>query len=405
MSLNPIGLAIPVFFILIGVEFFVARLKKRDVYRLNDSFTDLACGIGDQVLKVIAGGALLAIYVAVYENAKVIDLADRPAIAWPVALLGVDFFYYWYHRFSHRAHVGWATHVVHHQSEEYNLAVALRQSWFTKFYSWAFYIPLAIVGVPPVIYALSWSINLLYQFWIHTRLIDRLGPLEWVFNTPSHHRVHHGTNAEYLDKNYGGILIIFDRLFGTFEPERAEVVYGTLAPVRSWNPLWVNVQPFVKLAKVSAAMPSLRDKVAAWFMPPGWRGSSGTVDIGAGAARGFDANPRRATQLYIVIHFIPIAVLLTSLLLFSASLSQTHVIVAGALVVFSVVVWGGLFEGRRWAIWGEYARLALLVGLTYALIGGDGRGIAIVATLVAAVASAFTLGLVHVRAKGVVSTS
>src|SRR5690606_31238042 len=151
-----------------------------------------------------------------------------------------DFAYYWWHRASHRISFLWAAHVVHHQSEDYNLAVALRQAWFTSLSSWVLNLPLAFLGVPPLVYGVCAALNTLYQFWIHTRLVGKLGPLEWVLNTPSHHRVHHGIDAPYLDTNYGGVFIVFDRLFGTFVEETHEPRYGTLDPIRSFDPVWAN---------------------------------------------------------------------------------------------------------------------------------------------------------------------
>ena len=162
-------------------------------------------------------------------------------------LFGVDFCFYWFHRIAHEYAAPWATHVVHHQSEEYNLAVALRQSAFEGCFAWVFYLPLAVIGFPPIWYVSMKAINLLYQFWIHTEAIDRLGPLEWVMNTPSHHRVHHARNPKYLDKNYAGMFIIWDRMFGTFQPEEEQPVYGITKPLQSWNPLWANLAAWVEL--------------------------------------------------------------------------------------------------------------------------------------------------------------
>ena len=150
--------------------------------------------------------------------------------------LGVDCAYYWFHRIAHEYNAPWAGHVVHHSSEDYNLAVALRQGTFQGLFSWVFYLPLALLGFPPAWFAAMTSFDLLYQFWIHTRAIGKLGPLEWVLNTPSHHRVHHARNPKYLDKNYAGTLIIWDRMFGTFQAEEEEPVYGLTKPLEQLEP-------------------------------------------------------------------------------------------------------------------------------------------------------------------------
>ena len=220
--MNLIHLAIPVFFLLIAVELVAARLLEKDVYRLSDSVSDLSCGILDQIVGVFLKTALFAGYVAVYDHFRLFSLPNDSVAAWVACFLGVDLFYYCSHRFSHEVNAGWATHIVHHQSEELNLAVALRQSAFGQIYTWIFYLPLALLGFPPLMFLTLNAANTLYQFWVHTRLIGKLGPMEWVFNTPSHHRVHHARNPQYIDKNHAGTLIVWDRLFGTFAEEKEE---------------------------------------------------------------------------------------------------------------------------------------------------------------------------------------
>ncbi len=219
-GLNLIALSIPVFFALIGVELLVARLTGEKLYRYNDAINDLSCGILQQVLGVFVKVIVFGGYVFVYEAGHLLELSATSAGVWVLCFLGVDFFYYWFHRVSHEWSLPWGAHVVHHQSEEFNLAVALRQGAFQPLFSWFFYLPLALVGFPPLMFLTCSSLNTLYQFWIHTRAIGRLGPLEWVLNTPSHHRVHHGSDEKYLDRNYAGVLIVWDRLFGSFHRKR-----------------------------------------------------------------------------------------------------------------------------------------------------------------------------------------
>jgi sterol desaturase/sphingolipid hydroxylase (fatty acid hydroxylase superfamily) len=205
--------------------------------------------------------------VTAHENALV-DLGDGPW-AFAAALIAVDFAYYWFHRLHHEVRVLWASHVPHHSSQRYNLSTALRQSW-TPFTGLPFYLPLAFFFSPAQI-ATAYGINLLYQFWIHTELIDRLGPLEWVFNTPSHHRVHHGANVQYLDRNYGGILIVWDRWFGSFEPERERVRYGLTKNIQSFNPVYAAFHEFVAVLRDALRAPSLRDAAGYLLRPPGWK--------------------------------------------------------------------------------------------------------------------------------------
>jgi sterol desaturase/sphingolipid hydroxylase (fatty acid hydroxylase superfamily) len=209
MEKSYIQLAIPVFFLLIGVELVAARLLERDAYRFSDSLNDLSCGILQQLLEVFLKTALFAGYAWLFAAHRVCEIPAAAAWAWLACFLGVDFCYYWFHRWSHEVNAGWAAHVVHHQSEEYNLSVALRQGAFQPAFSWLFYLPLALVGFPPAMFLAVSSFNTLYQFWIHTRLVGRLGPLEWLLNTPSHHRVHHARNPKYVDRNHGGTLVQF----------------------------------------------------------------------------------------------------------------------------------------------------------------------------------------------------
>ena len=226
MKVDYIALSIPIFFILIAVELGYAFYKKLNYYRLNDSLANLSQGIGSQLVGIFLKTITFFGYLFIYESWRFYSFPNT-IWTWLILFMGVDFFYYWFHRLSHQINALWAAHIVHHQSEEYNLTVALRQSWFQSGFSWVFYLPLAFVGFEPVMFLTVSAFNTLYQFWIHTRAIGDMGFLEWFLNTPSHHRVHHGSNSKYIDKNHAGTLIIWDRLFGTFKVlPREEIVYG-----------------------------------------------------------------------------------------------------------------------------------------------------------------------------------
>jgi alkylglycerol monooxygenase len=287
--------SVPLFFILIGLEVAVARLRGDRVYRLNDSVSDLSLGILSQLSGLFLAVATIALYAWVARHLSVqqvlpvpawIDRTPFPAAAaWPgvavdLAALGSwalvfvldDLAYYWLHRTSHEVNLLWAGHVVHHSSEEYNLTVALRQSSLHGLMSWVFYMPLALAGVPVMMWVVCHGLNLIYQFWIHTREIGRLPrPLEAVLNTPSHHRVHHGVNPRYQDRNYAGVFIVWDRLFGTFEPEAEEPVYGITSPLGSWNPVWANVHIFADILRNARRARGWRDRLRVVFGRPGWK--------------------------------------------------------------------------------------------------------------------------------------
>jgi sterol desaturase/sphingolipid hydroxylase (fatty acid hydroxylase superfamily) len=268
--MDPVAVAIPFFFGLIGLELAWSRRAGRPVYHLGDALAALGCGVIDQVGAVFLEFIGLAAWGWVAAHARLWALPADSPWTWLFALLAVDFTYYLWHRASHRLHFLWAVHAVHHQSDEYNLAVALRQAVFAQLTAWPFYLWLAVVGLPLPVYAAVKAINLLYQFWIHTRLIDRLGPLELLLNTPSHHRVHHGINRAYIDRNYAGIFIFWDRLLGTFAPEVEEPRYGTVQAFRSWDPFWAQLAPWAALYGQLRRARRWSDRLRLFFGPPEW---------------------------------------------------------------------------------------------------------------------------------------
>jgi sterol desaturase/sphingolipid hydroxylase (fatty acid hydroxylase superfamily) len=279
MSPSLILFAVPAFFALIGVELWLCRRRGRRDYRFSDALANLSCGVGQQVIvSVVSGGVL--VYLFLFERAALARLPEGALWSWAACFVAVDFCYYWAHRASHRVNFMWAAHAVHHQSEDYNLSVALRQSWLQRALYWPFFWPLAVLGFPTGMVVTTYTLNVLYQFWIHTRLVGRLGPLEWVLNTPSHHRVHHGVDAAYLDRNHGGVLIVWDRLFGTFRAEGAPPRYGVVQPLASFSALRANVDPWRRLARMAAAEPRLSGKLLVWFRPPEWRSTATSPDEG-----------------------------------------------------------------------------------------------------------------------------
>ncbi|WP_438023333.1 sterol desaturase family protein [Sorangium sp. So ce233] len=279
MSQSLILLAVPAFFALIGVELWLCRRRGRRDYRFSDALANLSCGVGQQVLvSVVSGGVL--VYLFLFERAALVRLSPAAVSTWIACFVAVDFCYYWAHRASHRVNFLWAAHAVHHQSEDYNLSVALRQSWVQRALFWPFFWPLALLGFPPAVLVTTYTLNILYQFWIHTQLVGRLGPLEWVLNTPSHHRVHHGVDAPYLDRNHGGVLIVWDRLFGTFCAEASPPRYGVVEPLASFSALRANLDPWRKLARMAAAEPRLPGKLLVFLRPPDWRSEAAPPEEG-----------------------------------------------------------------------------------------------------------------------------
>jgi len=278
--------AIPWFFAMMALELAVMRAGVMQERRLRgevvgyervDSRTSLAMGVGSLVVNSFWRVVEIAVMGAVAALSP-LDLGHG-WVAWVVAILGIDFMYYWDHRAGHEIRLLWASHVVHHSSQRYNLSTALRQTW-TGEYTFLFFLPVVAVGVPVEIALAAWSVNLLYQFWIHTEAIDRMwGWFEWVFNTPSHHRVHHGSQSQYLDRNYGGILIVWDRLFRTFEPERERVVYGLTKNITTHNPFRVATHELVAWWRDVRSASSWRDRAGYTFRNPGWQPASVTEAV------------------------------------------------------------------------------------------------------------------------------
>jgi hypothetical protein len=262
--------------------------------------------------------------------------------------------------------------VVHHQSEEFNLAVALRQGAFQGSFSWVFYLPLAWLGFPPLMFLTLSSINTLYQFWIHTRAIGRLGPLEWVLNTPSNHRVHHGRNPKYIDRNHGGTLIVWDRLFGTYAREEEEPVYGITTPLASWNPVWANLHYWADLGRRARRAARVADKVRLFLKPPGWNppdlgGFTPAPEIGPAPSKFQVAIPRRV-QVYVAAQFVAVLVLGSVFLFHQEQLAPAARAGVASALVASLVILGALLDGRRWAVPAEVGRLAAGALAVFALL-------------------------------------
>ena len=265
--------ATPVFFALIALELLVAKLRGRSVYHSSDAINSLGLGVISQIVAVFSKLLTLGIYAWCVQRFALFALPASSVWVWITALLLYDFCYYWLHRAGHEVNILWAAHVVHHQSEDYNLSTALRQTGSGVLLGWLFYLPMAILGYPLEVFVVVALIDLLYQFWVHTELVGRLGWFDRVFCSPSNHRAHHAVNDKYLDRNYGGILIVWDRLFGTFieEDDTDPPVYGTRSPLRSWNPLWANAEVYWATAKDAWHARRWGDKLRVWLKPPGWR--------------------------------------------------------------------------------------------------------------------------------------
>jgi sterol desaturase/sphingolipid hydroxylase (fatty acid hydroxylase superfamily) len=266
--------AIPFFIISMMLELYVTTKENIQTYEKKDAFSSIAMGIGNVVLGFLSKALVLLAFMFIYTNFRVFTI---PFAWWSLVLLFLadDFSYYWFHRISHECRLFWASHIVHHSSQKYNLSTALRQTWSGGFYSFVFWLWLPLIGFHPGMILLQMAISLLYQFWIHTEAIDKMPKwFEAVFNTPSHHRVHHGSNPLYLDRNHAGILIIWDKLFGTFQAElKAEkVIYGLTSNINTYNPLKIAFHEWISMSKDSfTGKKSFKNRLKYLLKPPGWK--------------------------------------------------------------------------------------------------------------------------------------
>ena len=267
----------------------------------------------------------------------------------------------------------WGAHIVHHQSEDYNLSVALRQSSFQMFISMIFYLPLSLFGFNPIAFVAMNAFQTLYQFWIHTKTVDKLHPaIEYIFATPSNHRVHHGRNPQYIDKNHGGTLIFFDRMFGTYQLEEEKVVYGIVKPLASWNPFWANFDCYADIWRDLQRPMSFTDKVKLLYKKPGWlpagQGGFRKPEAVADNFKKYSTSVSPKLNYYIIFQYVVLLVAVSYILFTFNNFDQFEKILIAGVVTLSVVIFGGLMEGKQWAKPGELFRLAAAIGLFFFVI-------------------------------------
>ncbi len=269
---NLIHYAIPFFVLSLVIEVIMTTKKHMDTYEIKDASASIAMGLGNVFIGLLSKFIVVGALTFVYYNYRILNIPFT-WWAWLLVLFADDFSYYWMHRISHESRFFWASHVVHHSSQKYNFATALRQTWTGSFFSFVFWFWMAWIGFHPLMILTQMSISLLYQFWIHTETIDKMPNwLEAVFNTPSHHRVHHATNPQYLDRNHAGILIIWDKMFGTFELELEKPVYGLTTNINTYNPVRIAFQEWITLIQDAVlSKTSLSNRLKYLYMPPGWK--------------------------------------------------------------------------------------------------------------------------------------
>ena len=367
MNINPVVLSIPIYFLLIAIELLIQQFSKKKLYRLNDAVTNISCGITQQLTGTFLIIFAIGIYQLIYEHLAIFII---PSNAFTLILLFVlvDFAYYWAHRMSHEINLLWGSHVVHHQSEDYNFSVALRQSSLQVIWTSFFYLPLALIGFNTLDFARMVALSTVYQFWIHTETSKKLGPLEYIFNTPSHHRVHHGRDPKYIDKNLAGVLITWDMLFGTFQKEEEKPCYGITRPVKTWNPVWANLDHYVFMWSDLKKIRGLQNKIKYVFYKPGWYpeelgGYQAAPPVDKHHFEKFDTRSFPAVNYYVLFQFI-LTLAGTAFFLFNKSsfnLNESAFIVF--LIIITIVNCGALFEFKNWVLSAEKVRITLFTGI------------------------------------------
>ena len=365
--------AIPLFAFFVFVEHVAAKVMGIKINRAVDMISSLSSGLTNTSKDAIKFGVVLIGYSSLVENMTIYKV-ENLWIAIPIAFLVQDFSGYWLHRMNHRVNIFWNRHVIHHSSEEFNLSCGLRQSISIIFkFAAILFVPAALMGIDPMIFAVLGPIHLFMQFWYHTRLIGNLGFLEHIIVTPSHHRVHHAINPEYLDRNFGQILIVWDKMFGTFQSElkTSEPVYGILRPAKTWNPILINFKHTYQLCKDAWRAESYYDKLRIWFMPTGWRPD----DVSARYPIKHIDDPRHQVKydtdhsnIFIIWSWFQFGVALIMMLHmftvihnYSGALGYMYVV----LIFAHIFSFTTLLDGRKYGVFAELVKVALA---TYILL-------------------------------------
>ena len=382
--MNFVTYAIPFFLLLIVIELVWGWSKGNNTYRVNDSLNSLSLGLLSTVTKFVFLNIGLLVFSRIEQNYAVWAFDMTSYAHWLVGLLFYDFLYYWFHRISHERQFFWGSHVVHHQSEDYNLSTALRQTSTSFLTTWVFFIPCFFLGMPIYMYVSIATAQLIYQFWVHTQHIPKLGFIEWFMVTPSNHRVHHAQNKDYIDKNYGGLLIVWDRLFGTFkeEDEQLKPIYGIRSPLNSWNPLWANIHIFISMARDAWLTARWSDKFRVLWARTGWRPADVAARYPAEKSdlnnfNKYDPQLRVKVNVGIIGQYFIVSIFHAWGAQQASQLSTELLWATVIAQAYTLIVIGALLEGKQTAGFLENTRLLVLAAMLYVgsvtgFIVGDG---------------------------------
>ena len=370
---NILLITIPIFLVLIIVEISYGVWKNDLKHSFMDTISSLSSGFTNLMVDILGLGIIIVSYPFFYERLKVIEL-EESILLYFIAFVCVDFASYCHHRLKHSINIFWNMHVIHHSSEEFNLACALRQSITNNLgIGILFLVPAALLGVPPKMISILGPLHLFGQFWYHTRHIGKLGWLEYILVTPSQHRVHHAINKEYIDKNLAAIFCIWDRAFGTFQEELDDVpcVYGTLKPVRTWNPILINFQHLWFLTQDAWHTSSILDKVKIWFMPTGWRPKDVVKKIPRTKVDNVFNQEKYKLEYSLIhkvfagFHFLTLNIVLYTFLSSFANLSFADKTGYFLLIFSSIFSFSSVMDGYKWSINFEFVRILFGILIVY----------------------------------------
>jgi len=394
-----IFLAIPVFLLMIGAEMVYGLLKGKNNYRLNDTITSINIGLISRFPTILNLGFQGLTFSYIAKNLNLFQLPVNSIFTWIFAFILYDFLYYWMHRIHHEFKLLWATHVVHHHGEEFNLSTALRQTSTGFLWKWIFFLPILLVGIPSSVFVAVGGLNLIYQFWVHTEHIGKMGWYEKIFITPSNHRIHHAKNPEYIDRNYGGVFILWDRLFGTYCEERDDLkpIYGTVVPLQSWNPFWANIEVFVSMIKDSYHTKKWQNKIKIWFAKTNWRPEDVEEKFPHEKSNQNNKfNPVFSQALLkflwpqlIFIPFITLAVFFTL-----KNQSYLETMIFGLLLISISIIISAILSNKKYSLIYEFIRSSIVI----LFVSLDLISIELLASKITLIHSVFNIGIIFIFA-------
>lgn len=364
---NILLITIPIFLVLIIIEISYGVWKNDLKHSYMDTISSLSSGFTNLMVDILGLGIIILSYPFFYERLKVIEL-EESVLLYFIAFVCVDFASYCHHRLKHSINIFWNMHVIHHSSEEFNLACALRQSITNNLgIGILFLIPAALLGVPHQIIIILGPLHLFGQFWYHTRHIGKLGWLEYILVTPSQHRVHHAINKEYIDKNLAAIFCVWDRAFGTFQEELDDVpcVYGTLKPVQTWNPLLINFQHLSYLIEDAWHTKNIGDKFKIWFMPTGWRPKDIIDKIPRKIVKNVYAQEKYKPKysllhkVFVSFHFLILNIVLYIFLSSFGDLTFADKMAYLILIFSTIFSFSSIMDGFKWSVLFEFIRISI----------------------------------------------